>query len=165
MEIFKDLRKKEYLNAEGADKPLRSPIAPATLKKARRYRKQRVVEQLRKHDCGAILLYDPCNIRYALDVSNMQVWMLHNPSHYALICADGHAVDFEYKGAEHVAQGIETINEVRPAISWFYFAAGDRMGERLKPWSQEIADIMKAHGGGSKRLAVDKCETPGTDAL
>jgi Xaa-Pro aminopeptidase len=165
MEIFKDLRKKEYLNAEGADKPLKSPVARATLQKARSYRKGRVVEQLHKHDCGAILLYDPCNIRYALDVSNMQVWMLHNPSHYALICADGHAVDFEYKGAEHVAHGIETIDEVRPAIAWFYFAAGNRMEERLKPWSQEIAAILKTHGGGSKRLAVDKCETPGTDAL
>jgi Xaa-Pro aminopeptidase len=165
MEIFKDLRKKEYLNAEGADKPLKSPVAPCTLQKARNYRKRRLVEQLHKHNCGAILLYDPCNIRHALDVSNMQVWMLHNPSHYALICADGHAVDFEYKGAEHVAKGLDTINEVRPAIAWFYFAAGDRMEERLKPWSQEIAGIVKAHGGGSKRLAVDKCETPGTDAL
>jgi Xaa-Pro dipeptidase len=165
MEILKDLRKKEYLNAEGADKPLKSPVAPDTLQKARSYRKRRLVEQLHKHACGAILLYDPCNIRHALDVSNMQVWMLHNPSHYALICADGHAVDFEYKGAEHVAKGLETIDEVRPAIAWFYFAAGDRMEERLKPWSQEIAALVKAHGGGSKRLAVDKCETPGTDAL
>jgi Xaa-Pro aminopeptidase len=165
MEVFKDVRKREYLNAEGADKPLKSPIPHSTLKKARSYRKQRVVNELRKHDCGAILLYDPCNIRHALDVSNMQVWMLHNPSHYALICADGHAVDFEYKGAEHLANGIETIDEVRTATSWFYFSAGDRMAERLKPWSQEIADVVRAHGGGSKRLAVDKCETPGTDAL
>jgi Xaa-Pro aminopeptidase len=165
MDVFKDARKKEYLNAEGAEKPLKSPIGLNTLKKARAYRKQRLVEQVRKHECGAILLYDPCNIRHALDVSNMQVWMLHNPSHYALVCADGYAVDFEYKGAEHVAKGIETIDEVRPAIAWFYFAAGDRMAERLKPWAQEIADLTKAHGGGSRRLAVDKCETPGTDAL
>jgi Xaa-Pro aminopeptidase len=165
VEIFKDLRKKEYLNAEGADKPLKSPIPHATLGKARAYRKQRLVDQVRKHECAAILLYDPCNIRYALDVSNMQVWMLHNPSHYALVCADGHAVDFEYRGAEHVAEGIETIDEVRPAIAWFYYAAGDRMGERLKRWSGEIADVMKAHGGGSRRLAVDKCETPGVDIL
>jgi Xaa-Pro aminopeptidase len=165
MEVFKDVRKKEYLNAEGADKPLKSPIPHATLKKARAYRKQRLVDQLRKHDCGAILLYDPCNIRHALDVSNMQVWMLHNPSHYALVCADGHAVDFEYKGAEHLANGVETIDEVRTAVAWFYFAAGERMAERIKRWSQEIADVVKAHGGGSKRLAVDKCETPGIDAL
>jgi Xaa-Pro aminopeptidase len=165
MEVFKDARKREYLNAEGVDKPLKSPIPHSTLKKARAYRKQRLVDQLRKHDCGAILLYDPCNIRHALDVSNMQVWMLHNPSHYAVICADGHAVDFEYKGAEHLAKDVETIDEIRTAIAWFYFAAGHRMAERLKLWSGDIADLLKAHGGGSKRLAVDKCETPGTDAL
>jgi Xaa-Pro aminopeptidase len=165
MEVFKDARKREYLNAEGVDKPLKSPISHATLKQARAYRKQRLVDQLRKHDCGAILLYDPCNIRHALDVSNMQVWMLHNPSHYAVVCADGHAVDFEYKGAEHLAKGVETIDEIRTAIAWFYFAAGSRMAERLKPWSGEIVDLLKAHGGGSQRLAVDKCETPGTDAL
>src|SRR5829696_10203806 len=104
MEIFKDSRKKEYLNGEGADKPLKSPVAPATLQKARSYRKRRLVEQLHKHDCAAILLYDPCNIRYALDVSNMQVWMLHNASRYALACADGHGIAFEYRRSEHLTK-------------------------------------------------------------
>ncbi|MBC8036152.1 MAG: aminopeptidase P family protein, partial [Rhizobiales bacterium] len=104
-EIFKDARKKAYLNADGADKPLKSPLPHATLKAARAYRKQRLVDQLKKHDCAAILLYDPVNIRYALDVSNMQLWMTHNASHYAVVCADGHAIDFEYGGAEHVADG------------------------------------------------------------
>lgn len=164
-EIFKDSRKKEYLNAEGSDKPLKSAIPASTLERARAYRKKRLIDQLHKHNCGAILLYDPCNIRHALDVSNMQVWMLHNPSHYAVICADGHAIDFEYRGAEHVAKGISTIDEIRPATSWFYFAAGTRMAEFVGKWADEIADVVKTHGGGSLRLAVDKCETPGTDAL
>jgi hypothetical protein len=31
MEVFKDARKKEYLNAEGVDKPLKSPISHSTL--------------------------------------------------------------------------------------------------------------------------------------
>src|SRR5436305_1759854 len=95
-EVFKDQRKREYLNQAGADKPLKSPIPKATLVKARGARKQRMVQQVINHDCAAILLYDPVNIRYALDVANMQVWMLHNPSHYALICADGHGIAFEY---------------------------------------------------------------------
>ena len=164
-EVFKDLRKKEYLNAEGSDRPLKSAIPAATLERARAYRKQRLVAELHRHDCGAILLYDPCNIRHALDVSNMQVWMLHNPSHYALVCADGYAIDFEYHGAEHLGRGISTIDEVRTATTWFYFAAGDRMQERIRIWAAEIVAEVKAHGGGSMRLAVDKCETPGTDAL
>ena len=42
VEVFKDARKKAYLNAEGADKPLKSPIPHATLKAARAYRPQLV---------------------------------------------------------------------------------------------------------------------------
>lgn len=164
-DIFKDARKKEYLNCEGADKPLKSPIAVDTLKRARAYRKRRIVEQLALHDCAAILLYDPVNIRYALDVSNMQLWMTHNPSHYAIVCADSHAIDFEYGGAEHLARDLETIDEVRRATSWYYFAAGYRLQERLESWADEIADVVRARGGGNLRLAVDKMEPSGVDAL
>lgn len=164
-EVFKDARKRAYLNPDGADKPLKSPVPLATLKAARAYRQQRIRDQLRRHDCAAILLYDPVNIRYAFDVSNMQLWMTHNPSHYAMVCADGPAIDFEYKGSEHVANGIEIIDQVRPAISWFYFSAGSRIEERVERWADEIADVMREHGGGNRRLAVDKLELLGVDAL
>jgi Xaa-Pro aminopeptidase len=164
-DIFKDPRKREYLNPDGADKPLRSPIPNATLVKARGYRKQRLVEQVVKHDCAAILLYDPVNIRYALDVANMQVWMLHNPSHYALVCADGHGIAFEYSRSEHVAKGLETVDEIRPARSWFYFSSGNLLQTRVEAWADEIADIIRTRGGGNMRLAVDKMEPLGVDAL
>ncbi len=164
-EIFKDPRKRAYLNPDGADKPLKSPLPLSTLQAARGYRRSRIRDQLKRHDCAAILLYDPVNIRYALDVSNMQLWMAHNPSHYAVICADGPAIDFEYRGSEHVANGIETIDEVRPATSWFYFSAGDRLAERVERWADEIDDVLREHGGGNRRLAVDKLEPLGVDAL
>jgi Xaa-Pro aminopeptidase len=165
-EVFKDIRKKEYLNAEGSDKPLKSPIALATLKVARANRKRRLVQQLAEHDCAAILLYDPVNIRYALDVSNMQLWMTHNASHYAVVCADGHAIAFEYGKSEHLAQGIETVDEVRTATTWFYYSAGNRLPARVEKWADEIADIVRLRGGRSNmRLAVDKMEPMGVDAL
>lgn len=164
-DVFKDPRKKEYLNAEGADKPLKSPIPHTTLETARAYRKQRLVDQLCRHDCAAILLYDPVNIRYALDVSNMQLWMTHNASHYAMVCADGYGIDFEYGGAEHLANGIPTIDEVRRAKTWFYFASGGRTEERVNAWADEVADVVAWRGGGNRRLAVDKMEPLGVDAL
>jgi len=164
-EIFKDARKREYLNAEGADKPLKPPIPQSTLIRARGYRKQRLVQKLAEHDCAAILLYDPVNIRYALDVSNMQLWMTHNASHYALVCADGHAIAFEYGKSEHVAKGIEVVDEVRTATTWFFFSAGNRLAERVEKWADEIADILRQRGGGNMRLAVDKMEPAGVDAL
>jgi Xaa-Pro aminopeptidase len=164
-QTFKDPRKRAYLNPDGADRPLKSPLPASTLRAARAYRQGRIRDQLERHDCAAILLYDPVNIRYALDASNMQLWMTHNPSHYAMVCADGPAIDFEYRGSEHVAKGIEIIDEIRPATSWFYFSAGDRIGERVEKWADEIADVLRQHGGGNRRLAVDKLEPLGVDAL
>jgi Xaa-Pro aminopeptidase len=163
--VFKDPRKRAYLNPEGADRPLRSPIPVETLKRARAYRKQRLVDQVVRHDCAAILMYDPVNIRYAFDVTNMQLWMTHNPSHYAWLGADGYGIDFEYGGSEHLANGFETIDEVRKATSWFYFSAGSRLPERVAQWADEIVDLLKRRGGGNMRLAVDKLEPLGVDAL
>ena len=164
-EIFKDIRKKEYLNADGADKPLKSPIPLSTLKAARAHRKGRLVEKLREHDCAAILLYDPVNIRYALDLSNMQLWVAHNAARYAVVGADGHAIAFEFGKSEHLAKGLETVDEVRTAMAWFYFSAGTRLLERLEKWADEIAVIVHERGGGNTRLAVDKMEPLGVDAL
>lgn len=164
--VFSDPRKREYLNAEGADKPLKSPIPQETVRKARAWRKSRIVEKVREHDCAAILLYDPVNIRYALDVSNMQVWMMHNASHYAMIGADGHGIAFEYPRSEHVAQGIETVDEIRPARTWFYFSSGNHLASRVEVWADEIAELVRARGGSrNMRLAVDKMEPLGVDAL
>jgi Xaa-Pro dipeptidase len=164
-DVFKDARKKEYLNQEGADKPLRSPIPHETLVKARGYRKRRLVEKVVEHDCAAILLYDPINTRYALDVSNMQLWATHNPFHYAMVFADGHAIDFEYRGAEHLAKGLETIDEIRPGTSWFYMYTAERQDEFVDKWADEVVSALKERNGGNMRLAVDKLEPPGVDAL
>ena len=164
-EIFIDERKKTYLNQDGADRPLKSPVPHATLVRARRYRLARIREQLQHHDCAAMLLYDPVNIRYALDVSNMQVWTAHNAIRYALIFADGPAIMFEFKGCHHLCEGYEGIDEIRNASSWIYMTAGDRADERLLSWSAEINDLMKTHGGANRRIAIDKIEPPGLKAL
>ena len=164
-DVFKDERKKTYLNQEGADRPLKSPIPHETLVAARRYRLGRLRDQLRRHDCAAILLYDPVNIRYAFDCTNMQIWTAHNAIRYALIFADGPGIMFEFKGCEHLCDGYEGIDEVRNAVAWIYMSAGDRAAERLKLWAGEIDELVRTHGGGNRRLAVDKLEPIGLKAL
>ncbi len=163
--VFFDERKLAYLNQEGADRPLKSPVPHATLVEARRYRLGRLRQQLNQHDCAAILLYDPVNIRYALDAANMQVWTSHNAIRYALIFADGPAIMFEFSGCHHLCDGLAGIDEVRNATSWLYMTAGDRSDERLESWSGEIAELMQQHGGGNPRLAMDKLEPLGLNAL
>lgn len=158
-------RKQAYLNAEGADRPLKSPVPAATLERARHHRKGRLLAEMAKHDCSAILLYDPVNVRYALDIQNMNVWLLHNASRYALIFADGTAFAFEYRGSEHVVRHLSTITEVRPAIGWYYFAAAEYAASNCARWADEIEALLRQHGGGNRRLAVDKLEPMGVDAL
>ena len=84
------------------------------------------------HDCAAILLYDSVNIRYALDVSNMALWMTHNPTNYTLILADGPAIYFGYFGSEHVAAGLEGVDEVRTSRAYMYFDVPGRVEETAR---------------------------------
>lgn len=165
LSTFKDKRKRVFLNQEGADKPLRSPISADVVTAARDWRLSRVRQNLVRHDCAAILLYDPVNIRYALDCANMQVWTLHNPVRYALILADGPAIMFEFKGCEHLSRGLAGIDEIRPAIGWLYMTTGDRLPERLALWADEVTDLLRHHGGGNRRLAVDRLDPAGSHAL
>jgi len=82
---FKDERKQVYLNSDGAEQPLVSPIPNVVLHCARDYHLQRLRDQMVESDVASLLLYDPINIRYAFDSSNMQVWTAHNPVRYAMI--------------------------------------------------------------------------------
>lgn len=162
---FTDPRKKAYLNADGADRPMKSAIPPETLRRARAYRLGRIRQQLALHDCAAILLYDPLNIRYALDACAIQLWATHNATRSALILNGGPAIAFEYKGMEHLMADLETIDEVRPNISWFYGVVGDRIDRQVEAWADEIDALLRRHGGGNRRLAVDKLEPLGVAAL
>ena len=161
--MFMDARKLTYLNAEGRDKPLKSPIPPETLDKARRYRLERLRQQMRLTDVPALLLYDPINIRYAFDSSNMMVWTAHNPVRYALILAEGPAILFELPGCEKAARGLPGIDEIRPATIWMFMAYGDEADRHLTHWAGEIAALVKSAGGA--RLAADKLEPHAAVAL
>ncbi len=162
---FKDDRKLAYLNTEGAEKPLKSPVSPATLATARAYRLGRFRAEMARRDVGALLLYDPINIRYAFDSSNMQVWTAHNPMRYALILADGPAVMFEFKGCEHLNEGLPGIDEIRTAQGWMFMSHGDKAPAQVGDWADEIADLMRQHVPGNMRLAADKLDSPGVQAL
>ncbi len=165
IDIFSDPRKPAYLNFEAGAAPLENPVPPGTINTVRMYRHKRLKDELARQDCAAILLYDPLNIRYATDCSDMQIWTMHNAARYALVCTNGPTISFEYKQAMHLAQGLDCVDEVRPCISWFYFASGPRTEERAAQWADEIADLVRQHGGGNMRLAVDKMEPLGVDLL
>jgi len=53
-------------------------LTPPRLERMREYRLQRIVGELQKRDLAGVLLFDPLNIRYATDTTNMQLWITHN---------------------------------------------------------------------------------------
>lgn len=48
---------------------------------------------------------------------------------------------------------------------FYYFAVGPRTEDCAKRFGNEIAALMQAHGGGNRRLALDRLSHLGTDAL
>ncbi|GAB5468788.1 MAG: Xaa-Pro peptidase family protein [Rhodospirillales bacterium] len=131
----------------------------------RRRRLAGVRRALARQDYAGILLYDPINIRYATGSRNMAVWTLHNAVRYCFIPTEGPVILFDFHNCEHLSAGLGTVDEVRPAIGWFYFGAGARGPEQAKRWAGEIADLVSRHGGGNRRLAVDRCDPMGSFAL
>lgn len=153
----------EYLAT--SDQPLRNPVSAETHQAACSYRLQRVREQLLASDCAAMLLYDPVNIRYATDSSNMQIWTLHNFARYALVFAQGPVILWEFHNCEHLLEGNQQVDEIRTAINWSYFGAGNRIHEKAQQWADEIVAVMKQHSPDNLRLAVDKADFEGLDLL
>ncbi|BBU32361.1 peptidase M24 (plasmid) [Burkholderia sp. THE68] len=137
----------------------------ALLRDVRAYRLGRVQAQLRAHDVPAILLYDPVNIRYATDTSNMQVWAGRNPARYIMVFADGRIVAWEFHSSEHVWDGLNLDVELRHALSWTFFNAGHKAERRAEAWAAEIIDVFRKHAPGDQRLAVDRLDPFGSACL
>lgn len=133
--------------------------------KLRAYRLARFRAELARRDYAGALLSDPINIRYATGSRNMQVWTLHAPGRYVFVATDGPVVLFEFSSSRHLSDGLETLTEVRTSTPWFYFLAGPRSAEKAGLWAEEVASLVERHGGGNRRLAVDRCEPLGTERL
>ncbi len=140
-------------------------VGGAAEARIRDYRLGRLRAQLAARDLAGGLFVDPHNVRYATGSRNMQLWTMHRPARYVFVATEGPVVMFEFQNCNHLLDGLSTIDEIRPGISWFYFTSGTRVGERAGMWAREIADLVDAHGGGNRRLAVDKVNPEGLAAL
>lgn len=124
----------------------------------RAHRLARVRQGLRASDYAGLLLFDPVNIRYATGSRNMQVWTMHNPCRYVFIATEGPVILFELGSARHLAKDLTTIDEIRPAWAWDYMIVGERNEEMAGNWANEIVDLVQQHGGGNRRIAIDRAD-------
>jgi Xaa-Pro aminopeptidase len=131
----------------------------------RAYRLARTRALMAQHDVAAMVVVDPVNLRYVTGARNMQVWTMHNFCRYGFVAAGGPAILFEVSAARHLAEGLATIDEIRPSLSADYMIVGPRSDELAQRWAREIADLVGEHGGGNRRLAVDRLDVPTALAL
>ncbi|WP_294619028.1 dimethylsulfonioproprionate lyase DddP [uncultured Roseovarius sp.] len=135
------------------------------LQAMRRYRWQRLTQHIVDRDYAGLLMFDPLNIRYATDSTNMQLWNTHNPFRAVLLCADGYMVIWDYKNSPFLSEFNPLVREQRSGADLFYFDRGDKVDVAADTLSNEIRVLLEEHAPGNKRLAVDKIMLHGLRAL
>ena len=111
----------------------------------RSYRHRRLTRHIVERDYAGLLMFDPLNIRYATDSTNMQLWNTHNPFRAVLLCADGYMVIWDYKNAPFLSAFNPLVREVRSGASMFYFAAGDKTAAKADVFANEVRQVLQEH--------------------
>jgi len=132
----------------------------------RRYRLERVREQTKAHDLGAVVLSDPLSIRYTTGVRNCALFQTHIQAGYLFVPAEGPVVYFDSEPGRETGAQLETIDEIRDdLLPLSYMFSGPRQQEWAKRWAQQMSDLVDQHGGGNRRLGVERVGVSGTRAF
>ncbi|WP_027857873.1 dimethylsulfonioproprionate lyase DddP [Marinobacterium jannaschii] len=135
------------------------------LARMREYRLNRIVDQLKKRDLAGVLLFDPLNIRYATDSTNMQLWITHNHARACYVSAEGYMILWDFHNCDHLSAHLPLVRELRGGASFFYFETGNKTEQHAAHFAAEIDSIIREHAGDNRRLAVDKIEIAGLREL
>ncbi|RWB66311.1 Xaa-Pro peptidase family protein [Mesorhizobium sp.] len=123
------------------------------MRSLRKYRLERVKEQLRKRDVGLMILTDPISIRYATGYRNWALFQTHCVSYYVFISPDGPTFLFGYSAKE---PPLETIDECRVGAAISHFNAGPHMERSAAKFANDVISYLKAHGAGSTKIAIEQ---------
>lgn len=124
-------------------------------------RRARLRSMMRQHNIPICLFFNPANIRYATGTDVMGVWTATTLARCCLIAAEGEPILFEYRTSMHVSQKL--VRDVRPMISWQY--SGTLGAAKARRWAQAVKDAMAELGCAGEKLAVDKLDGFGFQAL
>ena len=135
------------------------------LKAVRRYRQQRVRSEMAKRNIAAVILSDPINIRYATGTRNMQIFSQRNAAARYLLLTMDRSILFEFTGCHHLAEGFETIDEVRPAMTASFVAAGPAIAQREQAWARDMAATIIELVGKDATVGLERLNAGASIAL
>ena len=74
---------------------------------------------------------------------------------------EGPVVLFEFRGCGHLSRNCVAVNEVRDAVPWYFSVSGPTTGDAAGLWAAEMLDLVAIHGGGNRRMAIDRVDPQG----
>jgi Xaa-Pro aminopeptidase len=129
------------------------------------YRLGRLRREMAARQIAAVILSDAVNIRYATGTRNMQVFSSRNqPARYLLVTAQK-TILYEFTGCTHLADGFETVDEVRPALTASYVAAGAGIAARERRWAGEMASVIRELAGRGCKVGLERINAGAAIAL
>jgi Xaa-Pro aminopeptidase len=141
------------------------PEDPIDVVALRRYRLRRVRDEMAQRSIDACILLDPVSIRYACGARNMQVFHLRNPARSLVVPVEGPVVLFEFTGCMHLAEGLETVDEIRPSVTASYVAAGDGIADAERAWAHQVGGEIRRHCGPAPTVGVERVNAGAAAAL
>ncbi len=143
----------------------KSGLKLPNLTRMREFRWKRLTDHIVQRGYGGLLMFDPLNIRYATDSTNMQLWNTHNPFRAVLLCSDGYMVIWDYKNSPFLSEFNPLVKEQRSGADLFYFDRGDKIDIAADKFSNEVRTLITEHSESNMRLAVDKIMLHGLRSL
>jgi len=111
------------------------------------------------------LLCDPSNIFYATGARNMMVFGMRSPSRYLFLPAEGPVVLYDFRGSEHLAKDLPTLDEIRSAEGLSVLTCGGDLDAVLARFAGEISGQLAGIDATFDRIAVDRFPYSAVDAL
>ena len=142
--------------------PEDTPIDQVAL---RAYRLGRLRSEMAARDVAACVLTDPVSIRYASGARNMQIFTARNPARYLYVTVDGPVILYEFTGALHLGEGLETLTEVRHAATASFVAAGEGIEAVERSWAAAIASLVRETVGADATVGIERVNAGAAIAL
>jgi len=117
------------------------------------------------HGVDAVILSDAVNIRYATGTRNMQIFSSRNAASRYLLLTQDRSILFEFTGCEHLADGFDTVDEVRPSTTASFCAAGPDIASREVAWATSMARLISDLVGPHATVGLERMNAGSAIAL
>ena len=133
------------------------------MKRLRRERIEKLQAEIAKADLGAVVLFDPVNVRYATGTRLLETFAYRFKGRHALVPREGKPILFQGAPFDEAVVGDDV--ECRWADTFEFWQTGSYVREATHKWAGMINDTLSELGISGDRLGVDRLDALSTLAL